>query len=279
MRLGGSVPKAFTTVEDWAKDVRELRFSAVSCPLPEKAAESDIRELLDAARSLDVVIAEVGVWRNTLSPDAEERRRNVAYAKERLALADRLGSPCCVNIVGAVGAQWDGAYAENYSERTYEQLVDMIREIIDDVKPSRSFYTIEPMPWMIPDGPDAYERLLADVDRSSFGVHMDFVNMINQPKRYLSADDFVEECLERLAPHTKSIHIKDVLIQPQQLPFSLHECSPGEGTLDYGRILRTIDRLFSDDMPVLLEHMQTMEEYKTAYDYVSRRAAENGIRY
>ena len=39
----------------------------------------------------DVVIAEVGAWRNLLDPDPVKRRDNVAYVTGRLALAEALG--------------------------------------------------------------------------------------------------------------------------------------------------------------------------------------------
>ena len=46
-------------------------------------------------------MAEVGVWRNTLSPDPEIRKASIRYAIGQLELADRIGARCCVNILGA----------------------------------------------------------------------------------------------------------------------------------------------------------------------------------
>ena len=57
----------------------------------------------------------------------------------------------------------------------------------------------------------------------------------------------------------------------------LEECSPGEGSLDFVQILKTIDRYLPADAPVLLEHMTTFEEYRRAYDYVAGKAAEAGV--
>ena len=36
--------------------------------------------------------------------------------------------------------------------------------------------------------------------------------------------------------------------------------------------------ILPEDAPVLLEHMQTAEEYRRAYDYVARQAADAGVR-
>ena len=66
-------------------------------------------------------------------------------------------------------------------------------------------------------------------------------------------------------------------MDPRRLTTVLEECSPGEGSLDFSRILGIIDRLLPKDAPVLLEHMTTFEEYEKAYDYLAEFAAETGI--
>ena len=35
-----------------------------------------------------------------------------------------------------------------------------VGQIIDAVKPSRTFYTLEPMPWMYPDSAESYAGLI-----------------------------------------------------------------------------------------------------------------------
>ena len=63
----------------------------------------------------------------------------------------------------------------------------------------------------------------------------------------------------------------------EEITALLEECSPGEGTLDYAEDLRIMDRYLPADAPVLLEHMQTEEEYREAYDYVAGIAAKAGV--
>ena len=65
--------------------------------------------------------------------------------------------------------------------------------------------------------------------------------------------------------------------KPVRLTTVLTECSPGEGGLDFVRVLRIIDRYLPADAPVLLEHMTTFEEYRRAYDYVAQKASEAGV--
>ena len=276
MKLGGSIAGPCVTPAQWEEALKASRFASVTCPVDHTAPEDTAREYFHAAERLGVVIAEAGVWKNTLSPDDSTRRAAMEYAREQLAFADRWGIPCCVNIAGARGEVWDGAYADNYSAGTYDLIVESVRSILDAVRPARCRYTIEPMPWMMPDGPDEYLQLLRDVDRPMFGVHLDFVNMINTPRRFLFAGDFVRDCLRKLGKYTVSVHAKDIIMEGGYTTI-LRETAPGKGMLDYADILRSLDTMLDKDTPVLLEHMKTDAEYLKAYGYLEEIAGREGI--
>ena len=278
MLLGGTVAGPYSGPEEWEKLLVRSRFKAVTAPFDMYTPRREIDAYRGICERHGVVIAEIGVWKNLFDPDPAAAGKALQYAEGQLALADETGIPCCVNIAGTAGpAGWDAADPSNYTDETYERIVGCIRGILDRVEPKRAFYCLEPMPWMVPDGPDEYLQLIRDVDRPQFGAHMDFVNMINSPRRYLAAGRFVEECITKLAPTIKSTHIKDSRMHPTRLTTILEECSPGEGGLDFGEILGILDRELPADAPVLLEHMSTFEEYRQAYDYLAAVAAEKGI--
>ncbi len=274
MRLGGTV--CCSDPAKWEEALAASRFRAIAAPFYCGSSRDTIEKYCEIADRHGVVIAEVGVWKNPF--DAVNGRANMEYAKGQLALADRLSIPCCVNIVGTESpAGWDAADPGNFSEEMYGRIVSSIREIIDDVNPKQAYYCIEPMPWMIPDSPEAYQKLIRDVDREHFAAHMDFVNMINCPRRFLDANGFIESCFSTLAPHIKSTHLKDSRMHLTRLTTVLEECSPGEGALDFGAVLKIIDRYLPKDAPVLLEHMSTFEEYQKAYQHVAAAAEKAGI--
>ena len=278
MLLGGTVVGSYASPAEWEALLVRSRFRAITAPFHCGMPREEIDAYLEIARRHQVCIAEIGVWRNLMDPDEKAAAAAMAYAKGQLRLADETGIPCCVNIVGTPStAGWDAADRSNYAPETYDRIIADIREILDDVRPSRAFYCIEPMPWMVPDSPESYLQLIRDVGRPQFGAHMDFVNMINSPRRYLAAEDFVESCFRLLAPYIKSTHIKDSRMHPTRLTTILEECSPGEGALDYEQVLRIMHRYLPADAPVLLEHMQTEAEYRSAYAYVSEIAAKAGI--
>ena len=278
MLLGGTVIGHYADLNEWEKLLIASRFKAITAPFSCNTPKGQTEAFIRIIRRHGVRIAEIGVWRNLLDPDDRKAAEAMAYAKGQLRLADETGIPCCVNIVGTESsAGWDAADRSNFTPRIYDRIIGTIREILDEVRPSRACYCIEPMPWMVPDSPEAYLQLIRDVDRPQFGAHMDFVNMINCPRRYLAPEDFIEHCFRLLGPYIKSTHIKDTRMHPTNLTVLLEECSPGEGTLDYGRVLQIMDRYLPADAPVLLEHMQTAEEYRSAYDHVAAIARRTGI--
>jgi hypothetical protein len=151
MRLGGPTSQKNPDSKSWVAGLKQLGYRAAYCPVDETADTVTVNAFARAASDADIIIAEVGVWNNPLSPNADERKRAIELCQRKLALADAIGARCCVNISGSRGALWDGPHPHNYSTETFEMIVETTRSILDAVRPTRTFYTLEPMPWMLPD--------------------------------------------------------------------------------------------------------------------------------
>lgn len=259
----------------WVGAVREMGYTAAFCPELPGEGDDVIRAYARAAADACLVIAEVGVWNNPLSPDEPTRKEAVALNQHKLALADRIGARCCVNISGSRGEVWDGPHPANLTDETFDMIVETVRRIIDAVKPRRAFYTLEPMPWMYPDSADSYARLLAAIDRKQFAVHLDPVNLISSPQRYFANGDLIRECFAKVGGHIKSCHAKDVVLS-DRLTTHLDEVRPGLGTLDYRAFLRELDKL-DPDTPLMIEHLKTREDARAAADYIRSVAADLGV--
>lgn len=266
MRLGGPIFDKVTDPESWIDAVRRCGYRAAYCPVSADTDDVAANAYAEAARRADILIAEVGAWSNPISPDASVRGAALARCKQQLALADRIGARCCVNIAGSRGEQWDGPHPDNLSNETFDLIVETVRDIIDTVKPTNTYYALETMPWAFPDSPDSYLRLLAAIDRPRFAVHLDPVNMISSPARYFNNGDFIRECFAKLGPHIKTCHAKDIALSGR-LTVHLDEVRPGLGGLDYHTFLNELNRL-DPDIPLMLEHLPTAEEYALAAEYV-----------
>ncbi len=269
MRLGISTSLNASSAKEWADSMQQLGCKSVVFPLDCTAPDELIDEYAREAASHDLLIAEVGIWRNAISPNPEERKNNLEYSIAQLRLADRIGANCCVNVAGSCGKRWDGAYKENFSPEMWKETVKMVQTIIDEAHPQNTYFTLEPMPWMIPTSAQEYLHLLDDVARNRFAVHMDIINMINCPDRYFNADDFLEETFALLGRRIKSCHIKDVLLL-EDFTFQLRECACGVGTFPlehYAKLANSIN----PDMPMIIEHLSSDDAYRESISYVQNR--------
>src|SRR5579862_2160214 len=173
VRLGGPVFLKSDDSAELAREHRRLGYSAAYCP-PAKAEDSHrVKAIEKAFAAENVVIAEVGAWVNLLDPDADKRRANLRYVVERMALAEAVGARCCVDIAGSYNPTvWYGPNPKNLSKDFFEATVENCRKVIDAVNPRNTKFTIEMMGWSLPDGPDAYLKLIKAVDRKAFAVHL-----------------------------------------------------------------------------------------------------------
>ena len=270
MRLGVSTGFAHENPADWAGKQLEIGAEAVVFPVNSHAEPELIEAYRREAETAGLLIAEVGVWNNLLSKNPEERAANEAYAIRQLRLADQIGARCCVNIAGTFGGpKWDGGYKENFSEEAFRETVASVQRILDAAQPQNTDYTLEPMPWMLPTGPEDYLRLLEAVNREHFAVHLDLVNMINTPERFFFQEEFMEEVFTKLHGRIRSCHLKDIRLD-DRFTFRLEEKKCGEGSLNLEYYAELASRE-DPEMPMLLEHIDSDAEYRESFLYVKNR--------
>ncbi|MEM7374594.1 MAG: sugar phosphate isomerase/epimerase family protein [Bacteroidota bacterium] len=278
VRLGGPV---FDTYEDpgsWIAALKRLGYRAAYCPVKVGADETRIQAFQQAARDHDIIIAEVGSYCNTISLDETVRTDAINRCIKSLELSEQIGANCCVNISGSRNpnpSYWAGPHEDNLTEDTFDLIVETTRKIIDAVQPSRTFFTLEPMPWSYPDSPDNYLKLIEAIDRTRFGVHLDPVNMVSSPQIYFNNGVFIQECFRKLGPNIRSCHAKDITLREDNYIPQLNECKPGLGKLDYDAFLQALSK--RQDIPLMMEHLKTAEEYASAADYIRSVGKRNDI--
>jgi sugar phosphate isomerase/epimerase len=276
VRLGGPIFLKSDDPAELAREHRRLGYSAAYCPAAEAGDTARVDAIRKAFAAENVVIAEVGAWKNMLDPNAEKRRENLDYVTQRLALAEAVGVRCCVDIAGSYNPDyWYGAHPKNLSREFLDATVENCRHVIDAIKPKRTLFTIEMMPWSIPNGPDSYLQLIKAVDRKAFGVHMDVCNAVNSPERFYNNGDLIDELFRKLGRWIASCHAKDLAWIPE---YNVHflEVVPGRGVLDYSRYLLNVSRL-PVDAPLMLEHLKSAKEYDEGRAYIQRIAKQAGV--
>lgn len=276
IRLGAPLFEKYSNAEEWVSVLKKIGYTAAYCPVSPGASLAVVEEYRTAAAKNDIIIAEVGAWSNPISPDEAIAKAALQKCISSLLLADQIGAACCVNISGSRNpVSWAGPHKDNLTDATFDLIVETTRKIIDAVKPTRTFYTLEAMPWSYPDSADAYLRLIKAIDRERFAVHIDPVNWVVSPQVLYKNGEMIKDAFRKLGPYIKSGHAKDVSIKEgTDLP-QLEEVLPGSGYLDYSFYLSELAKL--DNIPLMIEHLKTAEDYRLAAEHIREKAASLNI--
>lgn len=279
IRLGGPIFLKSDDPVELAREHRKVGYSAAYCPAVNTGDSARIRAIREAFAAQDIVISEVGAWKNILDPDPEKRSANLSYVIDRMRVADEVGARCCVDIAGSFNPNiWYGPDPKNLSAEFFDATVENCRKIIDHVKPRNSKFSIEMMPWSLPDGPDTYLKLIKAVDRSAFGVHMDVCNAINSPDRFYRNAEVIKNLFRTLGKWILSCHAKDLNWVTSEYNVHFAEVVPGRGQIDYRTYLQELASA-PVEAPLMMEHLKTAEEYAEGAAYIRRIGAAAGVQF
>ncbi len=244
-----------------------MGYRAAYCPVAPGADATLIKAYQTAAAKNDIVIAEVGAWSNPIDPDQEKAGKAIQKCIDSLALADEIGANCCVNVSGSRNPKhWAGPHKDNLTNATFDLIVETTRKIIDAVKTKHTYFTLECMPWAYPDSADSYLKLIKAIDRRQFGVHLDPMNLITSPKIYFRNGEMIRDCFRKLGSQIKSCHAKDITLREDNAVPQLDEVLAGKGNLEYSVFLTELAKL--KDIPLMMEHLNTADEYAQAAKYI-----------
>ena len=264
MRLGGAVFYNGKDPEEYALAHVAKGFKAAVCPWWLQNTPEETEAFKAAMKKHDIRIAEVGAWCNPLDPNPEVAEKNIQYMIERLHLAEVLEADTCVNILGSKNKDcWDGPCPEGYSEGFFDEAVAVMQRVIDAVNPVHTRLSFEMMPFYFLDGPEEYLRFLAAIDRPATGVHLDICNTMNNPRRLYNNTEFIRHTFNLLRDRIVTLHLKDIRLKPDSGVAEFEEVLIGEGNIDYLTLLAEINKLPAD-IPAMLEHLETEEEYDRA---------------
>ena len=281
MRLGGPVFVEGKDPEALAAAHVAKGYRAAYCPDWINAdTDPELCKAFKAALAKhDLVLAEVGIWKNVLSRNPAEAKAAFDHSLRRLQTAEELEARCAVNIVGSwCETHWDGPDESHYSQEFFDAAVEAARKVIDAVKPKRTKMSFEIMPCQFIDSAAEYMRFLRAVDRSAAGIHLDPANSISNPRLLYGNRDFFRNEFEIFGDAVLSVHIKDVCLDPSLFTVNIREVLIGKGNIDYINLLRLMDKL-PPDTPVMLEHLETEALYDEAAASVRTLAGKAGIQF
>lgn len=273
IRLGGhGLPVGHEDFEAFARAHSGYGYGAAYVPVTLALEDAPAFERAFAAE--DVMLAEVGIWRNLITPAEAKRKANREYAVNCLALADAVGAKCAVSYIGSYSDTDYGPAEANLGAEAFDACVEAVRYLLDTVKPKRAKFALEMMQYSLPDSVDGYVALIEAVDRPMFGAHFDPVNLVMTPRVYWNNAALIRECFAKLGEHVVSCHAKDIILH-HQAALHLDEIIIGKGMIDYRTYLTELAKL-PREVPLMLEHLKG-DEYATARDVVFAAGDAAGV--
>jgi len=278
IKLGGPVFSADDDPKMLAKAHKAKGYTAAYVPPVSVGDKPRLKEIREAFKAEDIILAEVGYWGNITDTDDDERKKNINELTDALFIAEEVGAVCAIDIFGSyIHGHGTSAFTKkNFSNDAFDDAVDIARLLIDTVKPKTAFFAYEIFQFNIVDSPETIEKLIKAVDRKQFGAHLDLANLINCPRAYYSSGEIMRDCIKRFGNKIVAAHIKDVKMKEPALSVSFEEVIPGEGNLDIKTFISEIHKL-PRDIPFMMEHLSSKEEYDKSAAHIRKCAFEEGI--
>jgi len=284
VRLGATIDDylASTDPADFVAECKRKGYRASAMPLSALDQANLVHEIAKAFRAADIRLAEITAWVNPLHHEPAQRKKNLETIKRNLALADEVGAVCCATVVGSYcdkdqKDQHAGHHPDNFTQRAFDDVVAWIRDVLDQVRPTRTKLTLEICPWTLLDSPEIYVDLIRSVDRDGLAVHLDPANLVTHPRAYFGTTKMINHCFDLLGQYVCSCHAKDVRWTLDARTVGIEEVVPGRGILDYATFLRRAEQV-SPDVPLIIEHIETEANFDEAASYIRRVGSKVGIR-
>jgi len=101
-------------------------------------------------------------------------------------------------------------------------------------------------------------------------------NMINSPSKYYNNGDLIKECFEKLGPYIKNCHAKDIKLRDA---YTIHfdDVALGSRGVDFKTFLTCLSKF--KDIPLIMEHMTTNNEYEKAAITIRTICGTTGIQF
>ena len=154
MILGLSSPLSHSSAKEWGEKHASLGCKALVFPLSCKNSDDEINKYVQAAKDNNLVIAEVGIWKNVLAKDEKERKEAIDYSKDLIKAENPITEGNIKNLHGIILKGIDdsnnGRYrlenvrivGANHIPPDYIKINELMEKLIINYKEWDSFHPI-----------------------------------------------------------------------------------------------------------------------------------------
>ena len=278
MKLGiNPIPTLDWRQIDWtarARQLREMGFSSTTIFI-HKPLESDPKDALSIKKACDqagLAINQANGWYESLiNPDEDVRSEGIKGMQAVCRYGVVLQSRSVYVRPGSVnpnGHWW--AHPDNYSQKTFDRLVDSIQKVCQVAEIEGVQVAIEGHVQTSLDTPERVRDLFAAVASPALKFNMDPVNFMGNVQDVLNTQRIINTLFNLLGTHVVAAHAKDCGLA-EAFTMQIHEVVIGTGTLDYELFLKRfmetcpdkdfiIEHLPEEKIPQARENLRKMAE-------------------
>jgi len=184
----------------------------------------------------DLDIAVLGNYLNLATPDEEEYKKSL----HRYMVHMRMAALMDVGVVGSETGAVNKAYKyeeANHSDEALELFIQRLIPVVKYAENAGVVFAIEPVWKHIVCNPKRARKVLDAIDSPNLQIIFDPVNLLDICN-YENREEIFEEAIELLGPDIAMIHIKDFVIENNELK----SVAAGTGMMDYTKILTYIKK-------------------------------------
>lgn len=186
-----------------------------------------IRHQLEEAK---VDIGVLGCYVNIVHLDPKIQAAELKKFDTCLRLARNFGATLVGTETGSVG---NGYTEENYTEASFERMVEAVLKMVSSAEKWGITVGIEPGVNHPLHTIEKAERLLARVPSNNLQLILDPVNLLNM-ENYQNQTEITEDAIQRLGDRVVVFHLKDYIIKDGKIVF----VPIGQGNMDIKPMLR-----------------------------------------
>jgi len=270
---------------DWRKidveacrRIRDLGFHGVTLRInrPLEAQQEDVTRVQHAFQDADLGIAQLNGWYETLcNYDDAVRAQGVAGMIALARIGAVVQAPSVYVRPGGhnPNGHWY-VHPENYSQRTFDLVVDSLRKVCAVAEREGVLIAIEGLVTSVLDTPQRMRELFDAVGSSALKFNYDPVNFVGTIRQVYDTTSVLNDMFDLLGHVTVAAHAKDCNLT-DHLVLHIDEVIPGTGTLNYEVFMRQFQQLCPDGY-FIIEHLPDVH-VPTARDNVVAMAKRFGV--
>ena len=266
------------TIDETIRRIKEQGFSCVQLDVSFKDCDATkgeltdekAKEIRDKFRNADLPVVALSAYTNFVHPDPEKRAANIAYFKEMIRFARKLGCGYVASETGTYNPESDWVWHDkNATEEAYQEALAIIKDLVACAEENGVTFIVENYINNVIGSVEQVERLMADVNSPNLALICDPTNYFTGAN-IGNMDAELEKIFDRLAPYMRIAHAKDCKlaedVSEKHADIDADEShsfrgsgdvelpAAGLGSLNYDLYVRLLAK-HHPNMPLIIEHL------------------------